>query len=82
MFHGLQGHLPSDAHPASIWENKEGTFMCQATTMACIDSQIPAPCLFSTLVPWFVGSLGWAFQLNFPHCLCFRATLVSPWLGG
>lgn len=56
--------------------------MCQATTMACIDSQIPAPCLFSTLVPWFVGSLGWAFQLNFPHCLCFRATLVSPWLGG
>lgn len=55
IFLGLQDHLPSDAHTGSVWENEEGTFVCQATTMACIDRQIPARCLFSTLVPWLIG---------------------------
>lgn len=79
---GLRGHLPGDTHPGTVRESEQGTLTCQATTMACIDSQIPARlkvgCLFSALIPRFVAFLGWAFQLSFPRCSWCRGHPGAP----
>lgn len=79
---GLRGHLPGDTHPGTVWEGEQGTLTCQATTMACIDSQIPAwlkvGCLFSSPIPRFVAFLGWALQLSFPRCSWCRGHPSAP----
>lgn len=78
----LRGHLPGDTHPGTVRESEQGTLTCQATTMACIDSQIPTRlkvgCLFSAPIPRFVAFLGWAFPLSFPRCSCCRGHPGAP----
>lgn len=75
----LQDHLPGDTHPRTFRESEQGTSVCQATTMACTDSQIHAGlslgCFFSRLLAFLWGfSAGHFFLQLFqgpplvPHC--------------
>ena len=47
----LQDHLPSDTRPGTFRESKQGTSVCQATTMACTDSQIHSGLSFGCFFP-------------------------------
>lgn len=65
---GLQDHLPGDTHPRTFRESEQGTSVCQATTMACTDSQIHAGlslgCFFPRLLAFLWGFLAGHFVLQ------------------